>query len=301
LSSNSSFLSKFYDWGELAKLRAQQSQWDELARCDPFWAVLSDPARRHGGWSTEEFFATGEREIADLMRRAQRFALPAARSAALDFGCGVGRLTQALAARFESVTGVDIAPAMIDLARRYNRHGERCRYIVNDEDDLRIFPARSFDFLCSQITLQHVPPRYSLNYLREFVRVLRPGGMLVFQLPSTQPAFLSRLMRNLPRRLLHLARVVEMHGIPRSQVESLLAECDAEVLAVEENDAAGPTWVSYRYFVTRRQEQLFSRLNQTKAFARDRLSAPLPVTPVMSQRLRRFERTAQAVRCLQLT
>jgi ubiquinone/menaquinone biosynthesis C-methylase UbiE len=151
--------------------------------------------------------------------------------------------------------GVDIAPAMIDLAQRYNRHGERCRYIVNDEDDLRMFPARSFDFLCSQITLQHVPPRYSLNYLREFVRVLRPRGMLVFQLPSTHPAFLSRLMRNLgtfvARRLLHLARVVEMHGIPRSQVESLLAECDAEVLAVEEDDAAGPTWVSHRYFVTR--------------------------------------------------
>lgn len=48
------------------------------------------------------------------------------RKHALDFGCGVGRLTQALAAHFDEVTGVDISPSMIKLAKKYSRHGDGC-------------------------------------------------------------------------------------------------------------------------------------------------------------------------------
>ena len=36
----------------------------------------------------------------------------------------------------------------------------------------------------SNIVLQHIHPHYSKQYLKEFLRVLKPGGMLVFQLPS---------------------------------------------------------------------------------------------------------------------
>ena len=55
---------------------------------------------------------------------------------ALDFGCGVGRLTQALAEHFERVAGVDIAASMIARARQENRHGDRVRYVVNERSDL---------------------------------------------------------------------------------------------------------------------------------------------------------------------
>jgi hypothetical protein len=52
-------------------------------------------------------FASGEREVAALLAGLQSEALlPAGQRAALDFGCGVGRLTRALASRFDSVAGV---------------------------------------------------------------------------------------------------------------------------------------------------------------------------------------------------
>jgi cyclopropane fatty-acyl-phospholipid synthase-like methyltransferase len=54
-------------------------------------------ARKGRRWTTEEFFATGVTEIAALMAEARGFGLPASRRRALDFGCGLGRLTQALA------------------------------------------------------------------------------------------------------------------------------------------------------------------------------------------------------------
>jgi ubiquinone/menaquinone biosynthesis C-methylase UbiE len=53
------------------------------------------------------------------------------------------------------VVGVDIAPSMIELAEEMNRHGGRCRYVLNGEDNLRVFPESFFDLIYSNITLQH--------------------------------------------------------------------------------------------------------------------------------------------------
>jgi SAM-dependent methyltransferase len=109
---------------------------------------------------------------------------------ALDFGCGAGRLTQALAARFARCDGVDIAPSMIEVARRYNRFPDRCHYHLNTSSDLRDFADASFSFVYTVLVLQHMRPDYAKAYLREFLRVLAPGGLLVFQIlgePSPEP------------------------------------------------------------------------------------------------------------------
>lgn len=106
------------------------------------------------------------------------------RQSALDFGCGVGRLTQALCEHFFSCQGVDIAPSMIEQANRLNQHGHRCRYAVNDADNLGQFDDRSFDFVYSNIVLQHIRPDYTINYIKEFARVLANDGVCVFQVPS---------------------------------------------------------------------------------------------------------------------
>ncbi len=190
------------------------------------------------------------------MTRASALGLPAKRQTALDFGCGVGRVTQALASHFDEVTGVDIAPAMLERAGRYNRHEDRCRYVLNTQNHLRVFDSASFDLVYSRITLQHLPARHIRSYLAEFTRVLRPQGLLVFQLPdryrSLRIQMTHGLYRLVARRLLRRLDVMEMHGIPRDQVVALLKSKGAEVLAIEEDAAAGPDWLSWRYFATRK-------------------------------------------------
>ena len=106
-------------------LNELQKNWDEFGKTDPLWAILTNPGRKGGKWTPEEFFASGRGEIAAIMNRAEALGFPVRREAALDFGCGVGRLTQALCAWFERCCGVDIAPSMIELARGYNTHGGR--------------------------------------------------------------------------------------------------------------------------------------------------------------------------------
>ncbi len=161
-----------------------QRHWDTFGRQDPFWAILTDPSRRGNRWPVDEFFETGRLEVADLMRDAERLGVPGARRRALDFGCGAGRLTQALGDHFETVLGIDVAPSMIDLARAHNRHGTRCAYEVNDRPDLSRWPDRAFDLIYTSRVLQHIEPRYSTVYVREFVRLLAPGGYLSFDLPA---------------------------------------------------------------------------------------------------------------------
>ena len=180
-------------------LATQRRDWEDLSRLDPLWAVLSEPSKRFGGWSPDEFLASGERDVAHFLEVCGRSGLPRSRSRALDFGCGAGRLTRALSYRFESCVGVDIAEPMIEVARDLNRDRPGCEFLVNDNDDLARFEDATFDFVVSHIVLQHVPGRDAiLRYIDELVRVLRPGGALVFQLPSSVPVW-SRL--HLSRRL----------------------------------------------------------------------------------------------------
>jgi SAM-dependent methyltransferase len=166
------------------ELKELQENWDGLGRIDPLWAILTDPGRKGGKWDPDEFFASGRQEVAQTMRLARTLGLPVRRETALDFGCGVGRLTQALCSWFERCCGVDIAPSMIELARGYNKYGGRCEYLLNTYDDLRGFTDDSFDLVYSNIVLQHMKPKYGMSYIREFVRVLRPGGLVVFQIPD---------------------------------------------------------------------------------------------------------------------
>src|SRR5215472_11150790 len=69
--------------------------WEEMAK-NPLWAVLTGKR----DWDLNEFFATGAADAESLFAVCDRLGLPQRRNRALDFGCGVGRVTRHLAARF---------------------------------------------------------------------------------------------------------------------------------------------------------------------------------------------------------
>lgn len=166
--------------------------WEELARLEPHFAVLTHErflARHLTPGAIDEFFATGEADVRaifdDIAAYAGREFRP---RAALDFGCGVGRLTRALALRSESVTGVDIAPTMLRLAR------ESCP----DATFLDRLPDQTFDLICSLIVFQHIPTRRGERILEKLLARLNPGGVAVLQFTLRRPG---GLIRRFARRL----------------------------------------------------------------------------------------------------
>ena len=57
-------------------LEEQHRIWEEWAQADPLWAILSDPTRKGGKWELSEFFASGERDVDNVMEEtAQRVAI----------------------------------------------------------------------------------------------------------------------------------------------------------------------------------------------------------------------------------
>jgi SAM-dependent methyltransferase len=239
-------------------LTRHKRDWDELAAEDPLWAVLTDPSRRGGGWDVDEFLRTGEAEIAGLLARGRELGLPSVFDRALDFGCGAGRLTRALAAHFRECVGVDISDGMVAAARRINADCEGCTFVVNEAEDLRRFPDRSFDLVSSSLVLQHLPGRRLIGgYLAEFVRLLTPGGAAVFQLPASL-GLVHRAQAG--RRLYGALRAVGVPGsvllrrtpltpmrmlaAPESWVEETVTAAGGTIVAVDREGASRRYWVA---------------------------------------------------------
>jgi SAM-dependent methyltransferase len=169
-------------------LTGHRRDWEDLATLDPYWAILSHPERKHWRWDAEEFFSAGQAEVDAVLETAAELGYPRARGAALDFGCGVGRTTQALGRHFGTAVGVDISAAMIARARELNSAIPNTRFVLNTDEDLRLFDDASFDLVYSTAVLQHLPSEALIRgTMAELVRLLRPNGLLVFQLPSFMP------------------------------------------------------------------------------------------------------------------
>jgi SAM-dependent methyltransferase len=233
-------------------LDAWQKNWDALGKDDPLWVVLTDPTKKGGKWDPAEFFNTGRVEIDGVLADLAKLGTQVEKGRALDFGCGVGRLSQALAAHFAEVHGVDISPSMVGHANRFNRFPERCSFHINPHSDLRLFPADHFDFIYSNIVLQHIEPRFSKEYIREFVRVLKPGGVAVFQVLE------ARLLRALvPDAVVTLVRRIKfgkeafigMFGIPQGELAELLRQAGAVTL--DKTSSPMGRWRSYRFVITK--------------------------------------------------
>jgi SAM-dependent methyltransferase len=245
------------------RLDEVRRDWERLGREDPLWAVLMKPGTRHGGWDVEEFLATGRTEVDLALARLGELAPDLEVHRALDFGCGAGRITQALRRHAGHVVGVDVSASMLDVARRLDRDG-RCTFVLNTSDDLELFGDGEFDLAYSSLVLQHLPPAAARTFLAELGRVVQPGGAVVVQV-ATQPTRSAKglLFRYAPRRLLRFGQrrvlrypaPMRMHGIDADEVSSALAPVGLEVCDVQEDHSYGGHWTYHRYFALKREPE----------------------------------------------
>lgn len=222
----------------MSRLSLLRRHWERFARTDPYWAILTDPTRRHGRWREDEFFATGHAMVQAHLARLEREGFVVTRQRALDFGCGVGRLTRALGETFADVTGVDVSEEMLALARRHHADRAHLRFVHNPRTDLRQFADASYDFVYSLITLQHLPDDLAAGYLGEFMRVARPDGLVVVQIVTQKrrvvslwpPTLLKLGWRAVNRRLIFVP-VMDMCPLPVARAQAAIAAAGGEILA----------------------------------------------------------------------
>ena len=232
--------------------KTHQDDWEELAACDPMWAILTHKAKQGNKWETQAFFDTGRAEIDRLWQEIGPLSI--GRNRALDFGCGLGRLTRALLQHYREAYGVDVSTNMVQQARTLT---PECIFHCNQTDDLSLFPDEMFDLVYSNIVLQHLPSREIIaRYIAEFFRVTTPGGLVVFQVPCCK-SWRNRL--NLKRSVYHLLRSIgvrseiifrkplfktlslhpmRMTAVPRNHVRQIVKQSCGELIRTRRDASA---------------------------------------------------------------
>lgn len=162
----------------LAQMRAD---WNARASEDANYYVAFGRREQEN----DEFFATAGDVLRDLESQLPR--LPG-REAALEIGCGPGRLMRPMSRHFGEIHGVDVSDEMIRLAVERLRDTPNAYPHHGSGAGLDLFPDNRFDFVYSYAVFQHIPSRdVVFRYLAEAHRVLRPGGVLRCQLNGLPP------------------------------------------------------------------------------------------------------------------
>ena len=174
-----------------SQLQKMQREWDQRARQNARYFV--NTARTD--WTDEEFFRSGEMTVDeqilnDMINICQ--GKDPKQMRVLEIGCGVGRVTRALANLFGEAYGVDISGEMVRQAALALASHPNAHVFQNNGKDLSVLGDVVIDFAFSSIVFQHIPSRDVIEtYVREVHRLLRPGGLFKFQLQgdaTLQPA-----------------------------------------------------------------------------------------------------------------
>lgn len=152
--------------------------WKRFGEVDPYFGVVTH-SQYHSQTLTDhvrnEFFRSGERHVRILMKTLREINPGFSPTRAIDFGCGVGRLTLPLAREAASVLGVDVSPGMLSEAQKNATE----RGVSNVKFARQV--SGRFDLVHSFIVLQHIPPRRGLPIVRDLVSRVERGGMIVLQ------------------------------------------------------------------------------------------------------------------------
>lgn len=128
-----------------------------------------DWARAGEEWSSTEEWKRG------LVRHVlEPHVTPGSR--VLEIGPGAGRWTEYLVQRASHVTAVDLTPRCIEMCRRRFKDARNIEFHVNDGRDLGFVPDASIDRIWSFDVFVHILAEDVDNYVRQFPRLLRPGG-----------------------------------------------------------------------------------------------------------------------------
>lgn len=218
--------------------RDTDADWRELGSTQPYWGVLTHPEFRTENLTPqglEAFYASGVQYIDDIAARLERATGAGPGGRALDFGCGTGRLAEAMS-DYAQTTGYDISPGMLAKARE---HGGKAQYVD-------VLPEGPFDWINSFIVFQHIPPERGMALIEQLLARLAPGGQVSLHVTAWREPHLvpaqPRGWRKLAARLLARAQptgLVSMYDYDLSQVLRLLNAAGLEEVSLHSTDHGG--------------------------------------------------------------
>jgi 2-polyprenyl-3-methyl-5-hydroxy-6-metoxy-1,4-benzoquinol methylase len=227
--------------------------WKRFGEVDPYFGVVTHSqyrSRTLADHVRDEFFRSGERHVQIIMKTLREINPGFSPTRAIDFGCGVGRVTLPLAREAASVLGVDVSPGMLSEAQKNATE----RGVSNVKFVCEV--SGNFDLVHSFIVFQHIPPRRGLPIVRDLVSRLERGGMIVLQVP-----YYASVRRKLRTRIEHADPIIKrahnlvkgralnypaltMYCYSVSSILDIFRDAGIEDIRIVLDSAAGPSYSS---------------------------------------------------------
>lgn len=159
----------------MSTLASSREFWNSKAKANPYWYISSFGP--YEGRDLKGFWQSGE-TIWKEIKSACGYA-PRGDDVIVEIGCGVGRLTRAIAPEVGIVHSFDISEEMLRQAKM--NVPANVDLHVAQGNSLRLISSSHADFTLAYCVFQHLPTISDLReYLAEIVRVAKRGGMIAF-------------------------------------------------------------------------------------------------------------------------
>lgn len=174
--------------GAWATIRAVMSEAEhEVAAGPAHWSALFDRLCRTAPEAAVALYALGSPELlraatGEVVDRLRSWNCLGRDRTLLEIGCGIGRLTLALAPEMADATGLDVSGEMIAEARRRGAAFPNARFDRTDGRDLGGIASASVDLVLAADVFPYLVASgkdCAEHHIGEAARVLRPGGALV--------------------------------------------------------------------------------------------------------------------------
>ena len=197
--------------------------------------------------NVEDYWATGSPEVEALVKSLSKYHfIDTQFKNVVEYGCEVGRVSFALSQRFQKVTGYDSSAGLVRLAK--NKALElslsNCSFHESSRNPFSVF--ESCDFFYSKEALQSLPPPLILQTVRNALRSLKPGGVAVFELPTSLADYSFSI-----KKWLQSEKSIEgaIHCLPQQPIFAAVNENACEVLEISEQKDLERRLITNRFIV----------------------------------------------------
>jgi SAM-dependent methyltransferase len=155
--------------------------WDWRARENHRYYIVNSRI----DWSDDDFFASGDGTVSHYVLTDMGNVCQGKHPTdmrVLDFGCGAGRVTRALAKVFGEVHGVDISGEMLSFARNALGGVSNVQFHQSNGSDLDVLGDTLFDFAFAFSVFHHIPGKAAIaGCISEVGKHLRRGHLFKFE------------------------------------------------------------------------------------------------------------------------
>lgn len=221
-----------------------ENEWEKFGQTNPYYAVATlDKFKEENlnNSTKENFFRSGEDYTERIWQIIETYFINDFQPQnAIDFGCGVGRLTIPLAKRSRKITGIDISENMLKEGRaNAAKFGANNIDFIKDGNNLLKLNGQ-FDFIHSFVVFQHIKPEIGEAIFRKLVKMLTPGGIGVvhFTYSNSQSTFGQKIRFKLYREFswIHKLRNIVLRKGEEQFMPMYFYDLNRLFLILQEND-----------------------------------------------------------------